>query len=85
MYQAIWTVGNLAADDFRYRDELIEVKSIMKVLKFMERDLTNPQIKTSIWALTNLCRGTPPPKYDEVKFAIPMVATVLNSKILTSE
>lgn len=39
-------------------------------MKYLEGKRTNSQICTVVWALTNLARGKPAPKYDEVKYAI---------------
>jgi hypothetical protein len=63
-YQAIWIVGNLAADDYHYRDELIALSAVPNTINFLSTKRSNKEVVTIAWALTNLARGAPPPKYD---------------------
>lgn len=51
--------------------------------------MENPQTKnkqiTSVWALTNLARGRPPPQYERVKYVIPVIAESLKLKLIQNE
>lgn len=81
-FRAIWAVGNIAADNSKYRDQLIMNGSIIKIIKYLEGERNSQQIVTSIWALTNLARGKPAPKYDSVKHVIPSIAEALKKKLI---
>lgn len=84
-YQAIWAVGNIAADDPKYRDHLISLGAVAKILRYLEEKRTSSQIVTAVWALSNLARGQPPPKYDSVKHVVPCIAEALRSGVIRSE
>lgn len=36
--------------------------------------------ENSIWLITNLCRGTPPPQYELVDSAIPVLCNALKKQ-----
>lgn len=47
-------------------------------------------VKHGAWALSNLCRGTPLPKYESVKLAIPLLCYLIaedkiNDKEITAD
>lgn len=77
VYQAIWVVGNLAADEVAYRDELLLLNCVQKILVFMEALQSKSKKITAVWTLTNLARGRPPAKYEIVKHVVPAIAESL--------
>lgn len=84
-YQGIWLVGNLAADEARYRDELLLLDCVKKILVFLEQPQTKNKQITSVWALTNLARGRPSPQYEKVKHVIPVIAESLKQNLIQNE
>jgi hypothetical protein len=42
-------------------------------------------IRQGAWALSNLCRGAPLPKYDIIKPAIPLLARAILNNILIGD
>lgn len=48
----------------------------------VERTTDETLIKHGCWALSNLCRGSPLPKYDFVKSAIPVLCKAIASQRL---
>ena len=50
------------------------IKPLIKILQTTENKNT---IKHGTWALSNLCRGKPLPDFEQVKEAIPILASVV--------
>lgn len=42
-------------------------------------------VEQGAWAISNLCRGTPKPKYSLIKNAIPMLVKLVMSGVLKEE
>ena len=68
--QAIWGVGNIATDTNMSRDCVIRYGGIDNMV-FAARNAPNEYIfNHCIWALANICRGSPLPKYKDIKLAL---------------
>jgi hypothetical protein len=65
--QAIWGIGNLAADKIIYRDEILQKGGIDALMKIINLTKSNDIIKSGVWAITNLCRGKPLPSEQMIK------------------
>lgn len=83
--QAIWAVGNLAADRIAYRDKLLNQSALIKLIRVIEQSNNKLLIKNGTWAMTNLCRGLPSPNYNTIKPAVPILCKVLKSGLITDK
>lgn len=62
--QAIWAIGNISSDSVIYRDNILKAGGLINLVAIVENPDTEPLlVKHSCWALSNLCRGTPLPKF----------------------
>ena len=76
--QAIWGIGNIAGDNHLTRDCVINSGALEKISSLLKQ--ATPQtsfMRNASWALSNLCRGRPQPKYEKVRVAIPTLIKVL--------
>ncbi len=55
------------------------------LMKTVESSTSKAMIEQGSWAISNLCRGTPRPKYSQVKNAIPMLVKLVMSEVLKDE
>lgn len=81
MDQAVWAVSNLASDCVKNRDSLLVGGALHSIIKVINRTTNKAIRSSSIWALSNLCRGIyhdysaiPSPKPDLIKDATPYIA-----------
>lgn len=51
----------------------------MNLVEVIEKSKDENIVKHGSWALSNLCRGNPLPKYENVKMAIPVLCNVISS------
>jgi importin subunit alpha-1 len=76
--QAIWAVGNIASDSVYHRNSLIASEGVENLVRVIQANMMQENIvKHGAWALSNLCRGTPLPKYENVKLAIPLLCYLI--------
>ena len=61
--QAIWAIGNIAADQTMYRDLILKGGGLEALIAIVESPSHKFIYKNGIWAITNLCRSTPCPNY----------------------
>lgn len=88
--QAIWAIGNIASDCIYYRDQILRAGGLHNLATVVKQLNDDTLIKHCCWALSNLCRGTPLPKYDAVHEAIPILCKAiahgrLNDKDIISD
>ena len=66
--QAIWCLGNMAGDNTRIRDSVLQagaVKPISNILmQVQEGQQSTAFIRNASWTLANLCRGKPNPPFE---------------------
>lgn len=62
--QAIWGVGNLAADNIQIREQIINEGALNKLLFYLKSAERKSLVKNVIWAFSNFCKGKNPPKYE---------------------
>lgn len=66
--QACWALGNIAGDCANLRNEVLAAGAMGAVLTILrEEDPKLSAVKTATWTMSNLCRGRPPPPFDEVR------------------
>lgn len=76
--QAIWAIGNIAGDSPMTRDSVISCGTVEAISKVLDKGVPDTSFtRNASWALANLCRGKPPPKYQEIRSAIPTLIKVL--------
>ena len=83
--QAIWAIGNIASDKSLYRDMIIREGGVNNIVAIVEGSKDETLVKHGCWALSNLCRGDPLPKYALVKAAIAVLCRVLATKLTDKE
>lgn len=81
--QAVWALGNIAGDNTFTRDTIIRLEGLNELIRVAETTHNHTIFKQSGWAIANLCRGTPRPKYESVKQSTPILARVLNDTSVT--
>lgn len=75
--QAIWAIGNISSDCVFYRDTIIRSGGLVNLVEVTKKLTDETLIKHCCWALSNLCRGSPLPKYDNIKHAIPVLCHMI--------
>ena len=84
--QAIWAIGNIASDCVAYRDNIIRNGGILNLVNVVQKNMHEPNIiKHGAWALSNLCRGNPLPKYENIKDAIPLLCHLIAKEFITDK
>lgn len=67
--QACWALGNIAGDCAELRDEVLAAGALDAVLAVLQQESAKlSAVKTATWTMSNLCRGKPPPPFEEVRF-----------------
>jgi len=82
--QAIWALGNIAGESARCRNFILGQGIMSPLLGKLSLAASWDQsadplafLRNATWALSNLCRGKPPPPFDIVKVALPSLAHLL--------
>lgn len=61
--QAIWAIGNISSDCIFYRDNIVRAGGLNNLVEVVNKTNEETLIKHGCWALSNLCRGSPLPRY----------------------
>lgn len=77
-HQAIWCVGNIAADLPSCRDILFEHGALTPLLSQFREDMKIPVLRTAMWALSNLCFGKLPAEV-QVKPILEIISQLIHS------
>jgi hypothetical protein len=77
--QAAWALGNIGGDAAHCRDLILQNGGLQLLIKCFETATRPSTIKNSSWAISNLCRGKPPPNYELTSQAIPTLVKVLTT------
>lgn len=77
--QGTWAIGNLAGEGDKCRDYVLDIGGMPPLLQL----ITSPNnkitlLRNAVWALSNLCRGKPQPKLEQVAIALPVLASLMN-------
>lgn len=82
--QAIWALGNIAGDSATNRKLVLNAGACQPIANLLSNLLDNPTagfgqsfMRNASWTLSNFCRGKPPPEFEQIVPAIPVLARVL--------
>jgi hypothetical protein len=71
-------LGNIAGENYKIRDMVINEGAVEPIAAILDQSPPGTSlVRNASWALSNFCRGRPPPDFDKVKRAIPSLAKVL--------
>eukprot|EP01155_Anaeramoeba_flamelloides_P009803 Anaeramoba_flamelloidesa2130_45.p1 GENE.a2130_45~~a2130_45.p1 ORF type:complete len:506 (+),score=86.84 a2130_45:62-1579(+) len=76
--QSIWAIGNIAGDCAEFRDKVIENGVVPKFIDIIK---SNPRIeilKSTTWALCNICRAKPHPELKDTNALISVFISLLD-------
>lgn len=77
--QAVWALGNIAGDSAILRDAVQQAGILQPLVQLiMHRETKVSLLRNATWALSNLCRGKPQPRLEQVAPAIPILAQLLH-------
>ena len=76
--QTIWCLGNIAGDNVRFRDALLDQNVLPKICELIDAAPANTSFtRNAIWTLSNLCKGKPIARFEQIKRSISTFAKVL--------
>jgi len=84
--QAMWCLANIAADSTSTRDAVLHMSPVPLMVRIIKKDSSDNLIRTTCWAISNLCRGNPRPLFEAVAPSLPFFTQVINhtdTEILT--
>uniref|UniRef100_A0A6T1LNL5 Importin subunit alpha n=1 Tax=Alexandrium monilatum TaxID=311494 RepID=A0A6T1LNL5_9DINO len=77
---AAWGLGNIAGGAERLRDRVLEAGGLAPILESLRReDPPATLLRTAAWAISNLCRGDPPPAAAAVLPAVRPLVDLLST------
>ncbi|CAL5194803.1 unnamed protein product [Lathyrus oleraceus] len=77
--QAVWALGNVAGDSPRCRDLVLSHGALLPLLAQLNEHAKLSMLRNATWTLSNFCRGKPQPSFDQVKPALPALASLIHS------
>ena len=81
--QVAWALGNIAGDSVECRDYVLSLGALPALINaphtFTEHSRLST-IRNATWSLSNLCRGKPPPNFENTRIALPLLSRLLYSK-----
>jgi len=79
--QAVWALGNIAGDSPEYRDLVLRTNNSMQrlidILSNRQREPKLTMVRNATWCMSNMCRGKPKPRFEEIRNSIPVFARLL--------
>merc|ERR1719386_221815 len=77
--QAVWALGNIAGDSPNFRDLVLQSGGLNPVMTVLRESEKTSMMRNATWALSNLCRGKPPPPFEWVSPAFGTLANLIYS------
>merc|ERR1719207_349099 len=77
--QAVWALGNIAGDSPNFRDLVLQSGGLNPVMTVLRESEKTSMMRNATWALSNLCRGKPPPPLEWVSPALGTLANLIYS------
>ncbi|KAI6685149.1 hypothetical protein NL676_031062 [Syzygium grande] len=78
--QAVWALGNIAGDSPNCRDHVLSGGALVPVLAQLDGHPKLALIKCTTWTLSNLCRGKPPPPFEQERNPLPALRHLIYSE-----
>jgi len=77
--QAVWALGNIAGDSPNFRDLVLQSGGLHPIMQVLSSAEKTSMMRNATWALSNLCRGKPPPPLEWVSPALGTLAQLVHS------
>lgn len=68
--QAVWALGNIAGDSPNFRDLVLQSGGLHPIMQVLTEADKISMKRNATWAMSNLCRGKPPPPFEWVSPAL---------------
>ncbi|KAL8167796.1 hypothetical protein V2J09_009295 [Rumex salicifolius] len=84
--QAVWALGNIAGDSPKCRDLVLQSGAMISLLTQFNEHAKLSILRNATWTLSNFCRGKPQPSFDQIRLALPILASLIqlnDEEILT--
>ena len=78
--QAMWALGNIAGDSPQSRNVVLQANAMPALLEKLKLGAKPSMLRTGTWALSNFCRGKPPPPFEWVSPALPTLAQLVSQQ-----
>lgn len=79
--QALWALSNIAGDSAELRDHVFTFDPMTPILQLIvesEQEGKVGILRNAVWALSNLCRGKPPPALSAIAPALPFLGRLVH-------
>ena len=68
--QVVWALGNIAGENPQCRNLVLQAQALQPLLTQLHSKAKLSMLRIGTWALSNLCRGKPPPLFEWVSPAL---------------
>ncbi|GLJ54715.1 hypothetical protein SUGI_1175350 [Cryptomeria japonica] len=75
--QVVWALANIAGDSSKHRDLILGNGAMKNLLAQFNEHARISMLRNATWALLNLCRGKPPPPFEQAKDALSTLERLL--------
>ncbi|KAH9754214.1 Importin subunit alpha-2 [Citrus sinensis] len=76
--QAVWALGNVAADSPGCRNLVLREEALIPLLAQLNEHAKLSMLRIATWTLSKLCKGKPQPPFDQVRPALPALAQLIH-------